>query len=158
MKRQEFILKTRDILRKRRAGLIAQLDRDLDQLTIERYPVGDVADRAIDAERDVINAELASADTRELELLDGALERMEEGLYGECEECHKDIPLARLQALPYAVRCVNCQRLVETERRGARMLESRGGRWGETNADAERPPAAAPGRPSASRELMVSSR
>jgi DnaK suppressor protein len=152
MKRQEFITKTRGILLKRRAGLLSQLDRDLDQLTIERYPVGDVADRAIDAERDVINAELASADTRELELIEDALRRIEEGLYGECEECHKDIPLARLQALPYAVRCVECQRLVESDRRAARMMEIGGSRWGQ----AELPPAAASGSASTPRELLVS--
>jgi DnaK suppressor protein len=153
MKRQDFIRKTRSILHKRRAGLLSLLDRDRDQLQIERYPVGDAADRAIDSERDAITTQLASAESRELERIDGALRRMDEGLYGECEECHKDIPLARLQALPFAVRCVECQRLAEVESRRGSDVESMGDRWGDASF-----PRAAPGSHSSQRELLTSSK
>ncbi len=37
-----------------------------------------------------------------------ALERIEEGTYGECEVCGVRIPKARLNALPYATTCVKC--------------------------------------------------
>ena len=37
-----------------------------------------------------------------------ALERIEEGTYGECEMCGVRIPKARLNALPYATTCVKC--------------------------------------------------
>lgn len=37
-----------------------------------------------------------------------ALERMDAGEYGICEVCGVDIPEGRLEALPWAVRCVNC--------------------------------------------------
>ena len=39
-----------------------------------------------------------------------ALERMDQGLFGRCEDCHKDIPRTRLQALPYTRYCVDCAR------------------------------------------------
>ena len=42
-----------------------------------------------------------------------ALERIEQGTFGRCEECTKDIPKARLQALPYARFCVECARKQE---------------------------------------------
>ena len=53
----------------------------------------------------------------------GALARINEGSYGFCESCGQEIPAARLQAEPTALRCVHCQELYEkthagTARRG----------------------------------------
>ena len=39
-----------------------------------------------------------------------ALHRMQQGTYGICEACGKDIPLGRLRNLPHARFCVRCQR------------------------------------------------
>jgi DnaK suppressor protein len=43
-----------------------------------------------------------------LEKIDAALERIEEGTYGECEECGAKIPKQRLAAVPYTTMCVKC--------------------------------------------------
>ena len=43
-----------------------------------------------------------------LELIELALERIEDGTYGQCDECEVKIPKARLNALPYAPLCVKC--------------------------------------------------
>ncbi len=43
-----------------------------------------------------------------------ALAKMDEGTYGRCESCHAPIPVARLEALPYARRCVPCQERMES--------------------------------------------
>jgi DnaK suppressor protein len=43
-----------------------------------------------------------------LELIELALERIEDGTYGQCEECGQKIPKLRLNALPYAPLCVKC--------------------------------------------------
>ena len=48
-----------------------------------------------------------------LDEIGAALDRLDQGAFGRCEECHKDIPKARLQALPYARYCVECARKVE---------------------------------------------
>jgi len=45
-----------------------------------------------------------------LEEIAGALDRLDQGVFGRCEECHKDIPKTRLQALPYTRYCVDCAR------------------------------------------------
>ncbi|MBU1227587.1 MAG: TraR/DksA family transcriptional regulator [Actinobacteria bacterium] len=37
-----------------------------------------------------------------------AMERIEAGTYGSCADCGTVIPVARLDALPYAIRCVDC--------------------------------------------------
>jgi RNA polymerase-binding protein DksA len=40
--------------------------------------------------------------------IEASLERIEEGSYGQCEECGAKIPKARLNAIPYATLCVRC--------------------------------------------------
>lgn len=37
-----------------------------------------------------------------------ALQRLDEGNYGSCEDCGESIPEERLEALPYVTRCVSC--------------------------------------------------
>ncbi len=48
-----------------------------------------------------------------LEHIDSALARIDEGTYGRCERCGKPIADERLEALPYATRCIECKRLEE---------------------------------------------
>ena len=43
-----------------------------------------------------------------LEQIEASLERIEEGTYGQCEECGVKIPKTRLNAIPYATLCVRC--------------------------------------------------
>ena len=46
--------------------------------------------------------------TAELEIVDAALARLDQGTYGTCAGCGRKIPPARLEALPHAVLCVRC--------------------------------------------------
>ena len=48
-----------------------------------------------------------------LEQIESALERIEDGEYGQCEECGARIPKTRLNALPYATMCVKCASRLE---------------------------------------------
>ncbi|HEX2588890.1 MAG TPA: TraR/DksA C4-type zinc finger protein [Gaiellales bacterium] len=45
--------------------------------------------------------------------IDAALARLDEGTYGRCERCGQPIAEERLEALPYATRCIECKRLEE---------------------------------------------
>ncbi len=51
---------------------------------------------------------LIEASSGVLEQIELALERLEEGTYGICEDCGCQIPKQRLQAIPYATMCVKC--------------------------------------------------
>ena len=42
-----------------------------------------------------------------------ALERLADGTYGQCEMCGRDIERPRLEAMPEAVRCLECQARIE---------------------------------------------
>jgi DnaK suppressor protein len=48
---------------------------------------------------------LSESARREVMQLDAALRRMDEGQYGECIECGQEIPIDRLRALPFTLRC-----------------------------------------------------
>lgn len=58
---------------------------------------------------------IAVADIRrqELEMLDEALKRLEEGTYGTCDSCGSEIDEERLKILPFAEFCVKCQSTAE---------------------------------------------
>ena len=43
-----------------------------------------------------------------LDQIESAIERIEDGSYGRCEECGEEIPMNRLDAIPYAAECVRC--------------------------------------------------
>jgi RNA polymerase-binding protein DksA len=42
--------------------------------------------------------------------IDAALKRMDDGTYGQCTNCGKQIPPERLEARPWATLCIDCQR------------------------------------------------
>jgi RNA polymerase-binding protein DksA len=48
-----------------------------------------------------------------LEAINEALQRIETGTYGTCGRCGKPIAEERLEAIPYANRCIDCKRLEE---------------------------------------------
>jgi DnaK suppressor protein len=118
MSRKEAILNMRQVLIKRRDALRKALAGDLSLLKeLRQQSTGDVVDAALDSVQDEISSQLAEVESRELARIEYALEHMRNGKYGICEGCGCNIPLARLNALPYATFCVKCQR--EAERQGA---------------------------------------
>jgi RNA polymerase-binding transcription factor len=60
-----------------------------------------------------------------LKKIDAALRRIGEGTYGECFECGEEIPEARLGALPFAVRCRDCEEAREAAELRERMTQRR---------------------------------
>jgi DnaK suppressor protein len=117
MARKEAILKMRKVLVTRRDALRKALAGDLSMLKeLRQQPGGDVVDAALDSAHDEISSQLAEVESRELASIEKALERIEEGSFGVCEGCNGKIPVARLNALPYATYCIECQR--EMERTG----------------------------------------
>jgi DnaK suppressor protein len=52
----------------------------------------------------------------ELDEIDAAQARLEAGVFGACQTCHRAIPLARLRAMPTARQCAACQERQETSR------------------------------------------
>jgi RNA polymerase-binding transcription factor len=68
---------------------------------------------------DEIGADVVARRMRELRAVNQALDDLEAGRYGTCQECGEPIAKARLRALPFATRCVACQAALEVGSRAA---------------------------------------
>jgi RNA polymerase-binding protein DksA len=74
--------------------------------------LADHASEMIDREVDESLEENAEQLVRDI---DRALEKIDDGTYGTCERCGREIPEERLDAVPYATLCVACKALEERE-------------------------------------------
>ena len=116
MARTDALLRISKILLARRGELRKRLHEEMDGLALNPLSgTGDVADAAFDASGEEVAAHLAEIEAKELSLIEIALMRIKQGKYGVCNGCDGKIPVARLDALPYSVLCVKCQREAEID-------------------------------------------
>ena len=116
----------KDSIEKMKELLLSQKREILDTLVatnadfraiVEEMDPKDFADVASDdIDRKMIEA-LGSVEIKRLRAIDAALSRINQGKYGSCMKCNKKIPAERLQAIPYAVLCVDCQKGEERRNR-----------------------------------------
>ena len=76
--------------------------------------------------QDAIEFALLQLKAETLHQIDVALRRLDEGTYGQCFECGDQIAEARLRALPFAVRCRDCEEAREAAQWRERMTQRRG--------------------------------
>jgi RNA polymerase-binding transcription factor len=93
--------------------------------TKEREVLDDGESSEVDIQ-DEIEFALIEMKAETLKKIDAALRRIGEGTYGECFECGEEIPAARLRALPFAVRCRDCEEAREAAQWRERMTQRRG--------------------------------
>jgi DnaK suppressor protein len=76
---------------------------------IEDMDPKDLADIAADdIDRKTLEA-LGTQEIKRLQLIESALARIENKKYGVCARCSKKIPKERLEAIPYALLCIECK-------------------------------------------------
>ncbi len=88
-------------------NLIAE-SADFKTLVEDMDPKDLVDVAADDIDRKTLDT-LSSKDIKRLRLIDSALARIQNGRYGLCMKCNKKIPKERLEAIPYALMCIECQ-------------------------------------------------
>lgn len=71
------------------------------------------ADQGTDDFDRTINLEVTSSEYRTLRQIERALEKIDEGTYGVCDITGEEIPIPRLEAVPYAVMTVKAQEKLE---------------------------------------------
>jgi len=113
----DFIEKMKVELLKKKEILIAEIqEHNKDsQETLGNHEPKDEVDIASD-DIDLKNLQaLNKLHAKELNLIDQALSRMANNKYGLCLSCHNKIQKERLQAIPYAFLCINCQTKLENK-------------------------------------------
>jgi RNA polymerase-binding protein DksA len=68
----------------------------------------DFAEQNIETSNDELVLNLDAEGKDELRLIDAALQRLDDGTYGNCSGCGKAIPESRLTAVPFADQCIDC--------------------------------------------------
>ena len=87
-----------------------QAARSAETTHVDKGPA-DLGDRAIDAMTREISYELTVSERDLVRRIDEALDRMTSGTYGQCVHCMKAVQNARLNAVPWARHCIECQEL-----------------------------------------------
>lgn len=120
MNRTTDFLKIREILQRRRREILHAnmgAHRELTALKDqERDP--EYEENAQSELADYTLSSLMESQRREIMLIDAALRRMDTGVFGECVDCGYEIPMDRLEALPFAIRCEEDATRHELETRG----------------------------------------
>ena len=116
----------------RRRELQAQVQdkmRDV-RATGEVTKLSEVFDAGESSEADIqedIELALIQMKSETLSRVDDALVRLEQGTYGNCFECGEEIAEKRLKALPFAVRCKDCEEAREIAEQRERQVAARRG-------------------------------
>ena len=114
----------------RRRELLSEVQGRMRDVRMEGNKERDVLDQGESSEVDIqedIEFALIQMKSETLTKIDAALRRLEEGTYGDCFECGDQISEARLRALPFAVRCKDCEEARETAERRERMQAQKRG-------------------------------
>jgi len=103
-----------DTARAERLAEAEALKAEADQMARDAEPgdtqfddeSGEGSTAAVDRERDLALSAQALAEIVEIDV---ALDKIDEGMYGICDRCGKNIPKARLEVIPWAALCVTCK-------------------------------------------------
>src|SRR6187549_2606734 len=129
MNRDRYAELTR-ILEERRREIMDQVQEKIRDVRTEspNSPTQGVLDAAESSETDIqdeIEFALIQMKAETLNKIDEALRRLEEGTYGYCFECGDEVSERRLRALPFAVRCKDCEEAREVAQQRERQLSQR---------------------------------
>jgi DnaK suppressor protein len=101
----------KDRLIAERENLLNKLKEN--DLSIDDSETPDPVDLAVRNYSKNVMLAVSENDSRQIILINEALERIEDEEYGSCQNCEKEINPKRLDAIPWARYCLNCQELVE---------------------------------------------
>lgn len=127
--RQRYV-ELKRILEERRREILAQVQEKMRDVRAEGNS-GEgqgVLDAAESTEADIqddIELALIQMKSETLYRIEEALSRLDSGNFGNCFECGDEISERRLRALPFAVRCKDCEEARELEARRERVMSQR---------------------------------
>jgi DnaK suppressor protein len=84
-----------------------------DGRTVDEDSALDIADRAASSYNKEFLFHQSNNDRQLLQMVEGALDRIREGNFGECISCGREINSKRLEAVPWTRHCIECQEKLE---------------------------------------------
>lgn len=120
------------ILEDRRREILSEVQHKIKDVRAEgasgmMHSVAEAGETATADIQDDIEFALIQMKAETLQKITEALNRLEEGTYGNCFECGEEISPKRLRALPFAVRCKDCEEARENAVQRDRIVAQRRG-------------------------------
>jgi len=109
----------RKLLDEKMAELLAEADRTVDGMN-EKENFPDPTDRASLESNRNFTLRIRDRERKLISKIKEAIDRIDDGTYGKCEECGENIGLERLKARPVTTLCIDCKSLQEAEERKLR--------------------------------------
>ena len=114
----------REALLQKRAAIARQQATQLNELyNPDKHHLADLEEMASDTSDTDSLCAMVDLGSSTIEQIDTALQKLDDGTYGMCEMCEEPIHPDRLEVLPFASLCVNCQRKKELNKELARADE-----------------------------------
>ncbi|MDR2503916.1 MAG: RNA polymerase-binding protein DksA [Deltaproteobacteria bacterium] len=88
---------------------LRQSDSTIEDMTDSNEAFADPADRATVESDRAFTLRIRDRERKLIKKIKGALQRIEDGSYGICEECGDEIGVLRLKARPVTKLCINCK-------------------------------------------------
>ena len=129
---KERYAELRKILEERRREILSQVQEKMRDVRAEgafgeSQGVLDAAETSEADIQDDIEFALIQMKSETLHKIEEALARLDEGTYGYCFECGDEVSERRLRALPFAVRCKDCEEAREVAAQRERQSQRRSG-------------------------------
>ena len=118
-KEQDFVERMEKILSDQKREIISNLlasNEDFRGIVEDMDPKDLVDVASDDIDRKMIEA-IGAQELKRLRMIESALARIQQGKYGLCIKCSKKIPFERLEAIPYAIMCIECKTAEEKRNR-----------------------------------------
>lgn len=103
-------------LRKKYAELRDRLIKTIENSDYEVDVAGDAVDKLQGASLLRVQNQLSIININKLHALEKAIEKIDDGQYGDCEECDEAIGFKRLEAIPGCTLCISCAEKAELQR------------------------------------------
>jgi len=100
-------------MKKEKMSTLKHNAEDMESVDNYQNDAQDFADTATNIYEKELHYDLTEKNKQLLMQIEEALKRIEEGVYGQCDKCGKDISVERLKALPFSKLCIKCQSGVE---------------------------------------------
>lgn len=104
-------------LLEKREEILNEAGRTLSDMTDQNQNIPDPNDRATVESGRSFELRIRDRERKLLSKIEEALERVEEGEFGICEDCGEEIGLKRLEARPVTTLCIDCKTIQETKER-----------------------------------------
>jgi DnaK suppressor protein len=99
----------REALAAQRQRLLTVVQSTQAQMAQKSGDLADVSDRASEGFEDELDMGLMAIEAAQLDDIEAAIKRIDDGTYGICLTCAKAVPRKRLEVLPFARRCLPCE-------------------------------------------------